>query len=361
MIFRLNSGLCKLAAICKLAGHCESLEIDSEVLARISWVFELQFVKTMNTNTNSVEKNGPLKAMTIFAKVLVVAMAFHPFAAMAEDEDAADSDIQAIDVYDNPNLKLTDARKFLSSEKDVIDEILDGLHKMKRQKKMKLAHKYKTKKYSVSKPTRKIASIKTLPLKGRLLQAKELMGHEYKSYFRVAKLIKKPDRHIHEYVKEAFAEFDKKTRSKARATSNAILAESKRYGFDPFFLLAVIENESDFDIKVKGDAGEIGLMQILPDTGKWICELNKWKWKGQRTLQDPVQNVKIGAAYLNLLRDKFESESQLYISAYNMGPTNVYRALSHKVTPKDYHSKVLEFYISYYKQIKKEFEERSAT
>ncbi len=224
-----------------------------------------------------------------------------------------------------------------------------------------MAAKKFTKKYAEKKQLRKIASVNGLPLKGRLLQAKELMGREYRSYFKVAKLIKRPDRHIHQYVKEAFADFDKRTRGKAKATSKAILVESKKYGFDPFFLLAVIENESNFDIKVRGDAGEIGLMQILPETAKWICELNNWKWKGERTLRDPVQNVKIGAAYLNLLREKFESDGQLYISAYNMGPTNVYRALSRKVTPKEYHSKVLEFYISYYKQIKKEFENSDAS
>ncbi len=274
------------------------------------------------------------------------------------DEDAYES-LDAI--YDDPNLKLTDATKIFLSEKDAINSIMSDLHTMRRHKKTKRVTATKAKKRFANKQLRKIAGLNGVPLKGRLLQAKELMGREYRSYFKVAKLIKKPDRHIHEYVKEAFLEFDKKTRAKARVTSNAILSESKKYGFDPFFLLAVIENESDFNIIVKGDAGEIGLMQILPDTAKWICEMNNWKWKGEKTLRDPVQNVRIGAAYLNLLRGKFESESQLYISAYNMGPTNVYRALSHKVTPKDYHSKVLEFYISYYKQIKKEFEARDAS
>ncbi len=301
------------------------------------------------------------KRRSIFSLMVYALVLNSSFAVALEDKIDEDAYESLDAIYDDPNLKLTDETKIFLSEKDAIDGIMSDLHTMRRHKKTKRVTATKAKKRFANKQLRKIAGLNGVPLKGRLLQAKELMGREYRSYFKVAKLIKKPDRHIHEYVKEAFLEFDKKTRAKARVTSNAILSESKKYGFDPFFLLAVIENESDFNIIVKGDAGEIGLMQILPDTAKWICEMNNWKWKGEKTLRDPVQNVRIGAAYLNLLRGKFESESQLYISAYNMGPTNVYRALSHKVTPKDYHSKVLEFYISYYKQIKKEFEARDAS
>lgn len=320
--------------------------------------------------TNYVVLGHFRSSMRIFVTTAVTSgFLMAPSYAQADaDLPEEDTIVLVDDVYDNPNLRFTDETKFVLSEKDAIENILNELHKMRHRKKSKLASKSQSKKLSEKiadksekKQSRKIASEKSQPLKGRLLQAKELMGKEYRSYFKVAKLVKKPDRHIHAYVKEAFADFDKKTRTKAKATSTAILSESKKYGFDPFFLLAVIENESNFDLKVRGDAGEIGLMQLLPDTAKWICEMNNWKWKGEKTLRDPVQNVKIGAAYLNLLREKFESESQLYISAYNMGPTNVYRALSRKVTPRDYHSKVLEFYISYYKQIKKEFDAGDAT
>ncbi len=315
-------------------------------------------------NTKSVLLDLVRSSLRIFMIGVFILTSSHAYCETEKDLPEEDIIVQEDEIYDNPNLRFTDETKILLSEKEAVESILSELHRMRHRKKAKLATRVHSKKIAEKKEkkqSRRIASFEKTPLKGRLLQAKELMGKEYRSYFKVAKLIKKPDRHIHEYVKDAFSDFDKKTRGKAKATSTAILSESKKYGFDPFFLLAVIENESNFDIKVRGDAGEIGLMQILPETAKWICEMNNWKWKGEKTLRDPVQNVKIGAAYLNLLRGKFESESQLYISAYNMGPTNVYRALSHKVTPKEYHSKVLEFYISYYKQIKKEFEEGDAT
>ncbi len=289
----------------------------------------------------------------ITVKLLIVSIfVATPYQSNAQDMSQRETLVDINEFGDNPTGDLiVDETKIQLNEKEEIAGILGELRKLKHQVKTKtVSHKLK------KNLDRKLANIKTSPLSARLLQAKELMGKEYRSYFKVAKLVKSPDRHIHDYVKESFSDFDKKTRSKARDTSRAILSESKKYGFDPFFLLAVIENESRFNLKARGDAGEIGLMQILPDTAKWICEKNNWKWKGEKTLLDPVQNVKIGAAYLNMLRTQFESSSQLYISAYNMGAGNVYKALSHQVTPKDYHSKVLEFYISYYRQIKKEFE-----
>ncbi len=229
-------------------------------------------------------------------------------------------------------------------EKAEINSILDELRDTKTTKKLKANDKLRM-------PS---------SVENRLTQAKELMGRQYKTYFKFAKRIKKPDQHIRDYVESSFAK-SKASQKQARATARAIIKESKKYGFDPFFLLAIVQNESHFDIRAEGDAGEIGLMQILPETAKWICEMNNWKWHGRKTLLNPAENIKIGAAYLNILRTQFESESQLYISAYNMGPTNVYRALSRQVTPKDYHSKVLGYYISYYKQLKKEFEEDGST
>lgn len=303
-------------------------------------------------------KSRILDLGSLTVKLLIVVMLLNaPSLVYAQDVSQNEMLVDVSDGGDNFHPENVDETRVQISEKEEITSILGELRKLKKQ----VGVKSKVAKASHKKiAERKLANIKVAPLSARLLQAKELMGKEYRSFFKVAKLVKSPDRHIRDYVKEAFSDFDSKTRAKARSTSTAILAESKKYGFDPFFLLAVIENESRFNLKARGDAGEIGLMQILPDTAKWICEKNNWKWRGEKTLLDPVQNVKIGAAYLNLLRSQFEFESQLYISAYNMGAGNVHKALSHQVTPKDYHSKVLNFYISYYRQIKKQFEDEES-
>ncbi len=51
------------------------------------------------------------------------------------------------------------------------------------------------------------------------------------------------------------------------------------------------------------------------------------KYTDKHTLHDPVENVRLGTAYLDYLRGRFTNHAQLYISAYNMGKRNVDRNL----------------------------------
>lgn len=118
--------------------------------------------------------------------------------------------------------------------------------------------------------------------------------------------------------------------------------------------MAVISGESSFNPLAKGPVGEIGMMQIRPSTGKWMCGLMKKKWRGDKILRDPVENIKIGVAYLSWLRAKFAGNGQLYLAAYNMGPKSVKNAVSRNVYPKDYPIHVMKRYIAFYKDIGKQ-------
>ena len=185
----------------------------------------------------------------------------------------------------------------------------------------------------------------------RLSHAKELLG---KYYERSAAAVDAELRELRDFVKgriaAAFPHQPKRFRSKIYRT---VLEESRRHGFDPIFLMAVIQNESSFKPAAKGKDGEIGLMQILPSTGRWIAESSGIPWKGKRTLQDPVLNIRIGATYLARLREKFE-HGRLYLSAYNMGPTHVRRALAKDIWPKAYASRVMNRYLRYYRGFSRE-------
>jgi soluble lytic murein transglycosylase len=116
--------------------------------------------------------------------------------------------------------------------------------------------------------------------------------------------------------------------------------------------MAVIENESSFNPTIVGSHGEIGLMQITPVTASWISEKYGVTYKGKASLYDPSINIKIGAAYLSFLREKFNFHSKLYLAAYNMGVSNVHRALGRKVTPQEYSNRVMKRYISFYSKMK---------
>jgi soluble lytic murein transglycosylase len=116
--------------------------------------------------------------------------------------------------------------------------------------------------------------------------------------------------------------------------------------------MAVITSESSFNPECRGGAGEIGLMQILPSTGKWMSKRAKVAWKGKKTLLDPVQNVRLGSAYLAWLRGRFDSHARLYLAAYNMGQKNVDRALSKRIWPKTYPTHVMGNYVKYYNELR---------
>jgi soluble lytic murein transglycosylase len=187
----------------------------------------------------------------------------------------------------------------------------------------------------------------------RLAHAHELLGSYYShSIVRKAEHIKNLNEHVMEWTSEAMKG---KFHHQARAVAATVLAESERYGFDPIFLLAVIQNESSFNPLARGTSGEVGMMQILPATARWIAEREGWKLKiTAKRLRDPVMNIKVGAAYLSYLRKQFDSHGRLYLSAYNMGVTNVNRALAHQVWPKDYPVRVMEKYIQYYRDLRKQ-------
>lgn len=128
--------------------------------------------------------------------------------------------------------------------------------------------------------------------------------------------------------------------------AHAVISESNHVQMDPLFLLAVISTESQFNIQAYGSHGEIGLMQLLPATAKWLAPhagLPK-----DFDLQQPAINIRLGATYLASLRHSFKSNSKRYVSAYNMGSRNVRRLLASNTEPEIYSSRVLNNYAQLY-------------
>lgn len=183
----------------------------------------------------------------------------------------------------------------------------------------------------------------------RVEHARELMGPSYKKSI-VSKFEDRRDLEKNIY-KVVDARLPKKFKYKGYQIARTIIKESLKHSLDPYFVMAVISGESSFNPHAVGPVGEIGMMQIRPTTGKWMAEILKTSWRGNRTLRDPVENIKLGVAYLSWLRDKFNGHGQLYLAAYNMGPTSVKNAVSRNIYPKDYPIHVMKRYISFYKEI----------
>jgi soluble lytic murein transglycosylase len=184
----------------------------------------------------------------------------------------------------------------------------------------------------------------------RLEHAKELLGKYYRSsVVKSGEQIKKINSSVYRWTREALP---KKYKHDYQKIAQAILDESVKHEFDPVFVLSVIQNESSFNPSAIGPYKEVGLMQLKPDTAEWIAKKAGLKWKGEKSLRDPVQNIRLGTAFLAYLREEFDSHARLYLSAYNMGEGNVREALDREVWPKNYASKVMTFYVAYYTQLK---------
>jgi len=185
----------------------------------------------------------------------------------------------------------------------------------------------------------------------RLEHARELLGSSYAGSLaeKTASLSS-----VTHFVYNTFQEkLDKKWKKHAANLTATLVAESGRHGFDPLFVMAVIQTESQFDPTIIGSFGEIGLMQIKPDTAKWIAQKQGIVWKGKNTLKNPVVNVRIGIAYMSFLRKNFGGAARHYVSAYNMGPANVRKLASQSIQPREYASRVMTNYNQIYTQLVK--------
>jgi soluble lytic murein transglycosylase len=92
---------------------------------------------------------------------------------------------------------------------------------------------------------------------------------------------------------------------------------------DPAFIAAVIYAESRFRDQTSS-AGARGLMQITPDTAKFIEKISGGQTFTLSDLSDPQINISYGSYYLRYLIDRYGSE-QLALAAYNAGDANLDR------------------------------------
>ena len=80
--------------------------------------------------------------------------------------------------------------------------------------------------------------------------------------------------------------------------ADLMLRYGKEQGVDPALVAAVVFVESSGRPGVIGSSGEVGLMQILPTTAKWIYNIS-----AEQLLQ-PAKNIQAGTAYLRYCVDR---------------------------------------------------------
>ncbi len=97
------------------------------------------------------------------------------------------------------------------------------------------------------------------------------------------------------------------------------------YSIDPFLILAVMREESNFSPTAVSSSGARGLMQLLPSTAKWILESKLNQPFHEDDLDDPEVNISLGAWYLRHLLEQFDFDLAKAVAAYNGGPGNLER------------------------------------
>lgn len=101
-----------------------------------------------------------------------------------------------------------------------------------------------------------------------------------------------------------------------------IRQQSQKKGLDPALVAAVIYQESKFSDRTSV-AGARGLMQITPDTARFIAKQSGGIRFVQADLATPQINIAYGTWYLRWLLDRYDNRQVLALAAYNAGFNHV--------------------------------------
>jgi soluble lytic murein transglycosylase len=97
---------------------------------------------------------------------------------------------------------------------------------------------------------------------------------------------------------------------------------STQNGLDPFLVASLIRQESEFNPAAISHANAIGLMQLLPKTGKMVAKEVKLKSYSVNRLVEPGVNLELGTRYFRGMVDKFGA-FEYALAAYNAGDDRV--------------------------------------
>ena len=101
-----------------------------------------------------------------------------------------------------------------------------------------------------------------------------------------------------------------------------IRQQARAKHLDPALVAGVIYAETKFRAR-RSPAGAEGLMQITPDTARFIAHRSGGTSFRESDLSDPQINIQYGTYYLRYLLDRYGGNETLALAAYNGGEGNV--------------------------------------
>lgn len=104
--------------------------------------------------------------------------------------------------------------------------------------------------------------------------------------------------------------------------ADAIYQASLKYtNLDIDLICATITHESarTWNPRVVSPPGAMGLMQVMPVTGKYVAQYEMIKWtSAEEVLFNPVYNIRIGCRHLSAMMELFK-DTEAALAAYNGG------------------------------------------
>jgi len=91
-------------------------------------------------------------------------------------------------------------------------------------------------------------------------------------------------------------------------------------GLEPALVFGLIRQETRFMPQLKSSVGASGLMQVMPNTAKWVAKKIGLDWSRPELIHDPLVNLKLGTSYLKLVLDDLGGSQAMAAAAYNAGP-----------------------------------------
>ncbi len=102
-----------------------------------------------------------------------------------------------------------------------------------------------------------------------------------------------------------------------------IEANATRFGIDPGWVYGVVRQESAFMVDARSPVGALGLMQLMPATGRLTSRQLNVPIRGMQGFLDAENNIKLGVGYLKEVLGRNQNHQALATASYNAGPNRV--------------------------------------
>jgi soluble lytic murein transglycosylase len=100
-------------------------------------------------------------------------------------------------------------------------------------------------------------------------------------------------------------------------------ASAQQNNIDPDWVYGVLRQESAFVTDARSEAGALGLMQLMPGTGRLTGRRINLRVPNNNAILNIETNVKLGASYLKTVLDASNGNQVLATASYNAGPNRV--------------------------------------